>query len=165
MARKTFFSFHYKPDCSRASQVRNMGMIEGNAPVSDNDWETITGGGDPAIQKWIAGQLEGRSCTVVLVGQATAGRKWITYEIAESWNKDKGVVGVRIHNLKDLNQTQSIRGGNPFDYVTLKKNNAALSTLVKLYDPPYAVSTDVYNYIKNNLASWVEEAITIREAN
>jgi hypothetical protein len=33
MARKAFFSFHYKPDGSRASQVRNMGMIEGNAPV------------------------------------------------------------------------------------------------------------------------------------
>ncbi len=165
MARKTFFSFHYKPDCSRASQVRNMGMIEGNAPVSDNDWETITGGGDAAIEKWIAGQLEGRSCTVVLVGQATAARKWISYEISESWNKNKGVIGVRIHNLKDLNQSQSIRGGNPFDYVTLKKNNAALSTLVKLYDPPYTVSTDVYNYIKNNLASWVEEAIKIRDAN
>lgn len=99
------------------------------------------------------------------MGQATAGRKWISYEISESWNKNKGVVGVRIHNLKDLNQCQSIRGGNPFDYVTLKKNNAALSTLVKLYDPPYAVSTDAYNYIKNNLANWVEEAITIRDAN
>jgi len=46
MARRVFFSFHYKPDNWRASQVRKMGDIEGDAPVSDNDWETITKGGD-----------------------------------------------------------------------------------------------------------------------
>lgn len=72
MPRKTFFSFHYKPDCSRAAQVRNMGMVDGNVPVSDNDWESVTRGGEDAIKRWIAGQLEGRSCTVVLVGQNTA---------------------------------------------------------------------------------------------
>ena len=37
--RGTFFSFHYKPDNWRAAQVRNMGVVEGNSPVSDNDWE------------------------------------------------------------------------------------------------------------------------------
>ena len=42
MARRSFFSFHYEPDASRAAQVRNMGMVDGNNPVSDNDWETIT---------------------------------------------------------------------------------------------------------------------------
>ena len=86
MARKAFYGFHYKPDNWRASQVRNIGVIEGNAPVSDNDWESITKGGDAAIEKWIAGQLFGRSCTVVLVGEKTAWRKWITHEITESWN-------------------------------------------------------------------------------
>ena len=39
MARKCFYSFHYQPDNVRASQVRNIGAIEGNQPVSDNDWE------------------------------------------------------------------------------------------------------------------------------
>ncbi len=36
MARKVFFSFHYKPDNGRASQVRNIGAIEGSQAVSDN---------------------------------------------------------------------------------------------------------------------------------
>ncbi len=45
MARKVFFSFHYKPGCWRASTVRNIGTVEGNRPVSDNDWEEITRGG------------------------------------------------------------------------------------------------------------------------
>ena len=57
MARKAFFSFHFKPDNWRASQVRNAGVLEGNSPVSDNDWEKITNQGDDAIKKWIAGQL------------------------------------------------------------------------------------------------------------
>ena len=96
MARRCFFSFHYKPDSWRASQVRNMGAIEGNVPVSDNDWEAVTRGGDSAIQKWIDGQLGGKSCTVVLVGQGTAGRKWINYEIEKSWNSSLGLVGVCI---------------------------------------------------------------------
>jgi hypothetical protein len=30
--RKVFYSFHYMPDAWRASQVRNMGVVEG--PVS-----------------------------------------------------------------------------------------------------------------------------------
>jgi hypothetical protein len=163
MARKAFYSFHYEADNWRASQVRNMGVIEGNVPISDNDWESITKGGETAIEKWIAEQLSGKTCAVVMVGQNTAGRKWITYEISEAWNAGKGVVGVRIHNLKDRNQLQSLSGGNPFDYVSFTKNNQPMSSVVKLYNPPYTTSTDVYAYIKNNLAVWVDEAINVRE--
>jgi len=49
MPRKTFFSFHYIPDSWRAAQVRNAGVVEGNVPVSDNEWEEVTKGGDPAL--------------------------------------------------------------------------------------------------------------------
>jgi hypothetical protein len=58
MARNCFYCFHYKPDNARASQVRNIGVIEGNKPVSDNDWESITKGGDDAIKRWIASQMK-----------------------------------------------------------------------------------------------------------
>ena len=102
MARRAFYSFHYEPDNSRAAQVRNMGMVDGNTPVSDNDWETVTKGGDAAIKKWIANQMHGRSCTVVLVGSSTAGRKWINHEICKSWDDKMGVVGIHIHGLKNL---------------------------------------------------------------
>ena len=44
MARHTFFSFHYKPDNWSAAQVRNIGMVDGNKPVTDNEWETIKKG-------------------------------------------------------------------------------------------------------------------------
>jgi hypothetical protein len=68
MTRRVFYSFHYKPDVMRVSQVRNIGKLEDNKPASDNDWETVTSGKDPTIKKWIAEQMKGRSCTVVLVG-------------------------------------------------------------------------------------------------
>ena len=62
-------------------KCRNLGMVDGNTPVSDNDWETVKRGGDRAIKRWIEQQIQTRSCTVVLVGSKTAGRRWITYEI------------------------------------------------------------------------------------
>src|SRR4030042_4958685 len=104
MSRRGFYSFHYKPDNWRASQVRNMGVIEGNRPCSDNDWEAITQGGDEKIKKWIAEQVDGKSCVVVLIGGNTAGRKWIHPEIVKGWNDGKGVVGGYGHNLRSKDQ-------------------------------------------------------------
>ena len=162
MARQVFFSFHYKPDNWRASQVRNMGVIEGNPSVKDNDWETITKGGDAAIQKWINDQLSGRSCTVVLIGAETAGRKWINYEIEKTWNDGKGLVGVHVHKLKDVSGNQTSQGSNPFSTFTMNKDGSSLANVVKTYNPPHLTSTDAYNYIRSNLDAWVEEAVKIR---
>jgi hypothetical protein len=152
MKRKVFFSFHYRADAWRASQIRNMGAVEGDQIVSDNDWEEVKRGGDAAIQRWIDGQLSSRSCTIVLIGAETAGRKWIDYEIKKSWELGKGLVGIYIHNLENSQKSRSQKGKNPFDN---------LSGVVKTYDPPYFNSKDVYNYIKNNLEGWIEEAIAI----
>jgi hypothetical protein len=160
MARRVFYSFHYKPDNWRASQVRNIGVVEGNVPVSDNDWEKVTKGGDEAITKWITDQFYNRSCVVVLAGENTAARKWIDYEIIEGWKAGKGIVGICIHNLKDANEKQSSRGRNPFDHLTFGEKK--FSSVVKLYDPPYTTSTNVYDHIKKNISAWVEEAVTIR---
>lgn len=163
MARRVFYSFHYKPDNWRAGQVRNMGVIEGNRPASDNDWEQITRGGDEAIKRWINGQLDGKSCAVVLIGTNTAGRKWINYEIKKAWDDKKGLLGIYVHNLKDKEENQSTKGANPFAGFTVSGKD--LSSIVKAYDPPFSTSTNVYNHIKENFSKWVEEAITIRENN
>lgn len=165
MARHVFYSFHYKPDNWRVSQVRNIGVIEGNKPASDNDWETVTKGGDKAIERWIADQMHGRSCIVVLIGAETAGRKWINHEIIEGWDAGKGVLGVHIHGLKGVDGKTSTKGANPFDHITHGKSGKKLSSIVKVYDPPYTSSTDVYDYIKRSLESWIEKAIEIRGAN
>lgn len=162
MSRRVFYSFHYAPDNWRASQVRNIGVVEGNQAAKDNDWETITKGGDESIEKWIADQMNGRSCVVVLIGANTANRKWINHEIVKGWNDGKGLLGIYVHNLKNSEAKTSAKGTNPFDHVTLNSTGAKLSTIVKVYDPPGATSSDVYAHIKNNLESWIETAIGIR---
>lgn len=159
--RRVFFSFHYKPDNWRVAQVRNMGMVDDNSPASDNDWETVTRGGDLAIKRWINSQMYGRSCAVVLIGRNTSGRKWINYEIEKAWNGGRGLLGIHIHNLRDVNGNQSAKGSNPFYRLSL--NGTRLSSVVQTYDPPYKRSTNVYAYIANNIADWIEDAIRIRK--
>ena len=165
MARRCFYSFNYQPDCHRAAQIRQIGSIEGNRPASDNDWESVTKGGDAAIKRWIAAQMSGKSCTVVLVGTGTANRKWINHEIVESWNAGMGVVGIRIHGIKNLKGETSTMGQNPFDFIKHGPTGKKLSSIVKCYNPGGATSKDKYAWISKHLANAVAEAIRIRENN
>jgi hypothetical protein len=163
MARRVFYSFHYQADSWRVSKVRNIGAIEDNKPASDNDWESITKGRDPEIEKWIKNQMKGRTCTVVLIGQGTAGRKWIEYEIKESWRQGLGLVGIHIHNITNHDGEASSKGRDPFIGLTVGEKK--LSSVVKTYDPPYLTSKYVYDHISENLEDWIDEAIAIRAAN
>jgi hypothetical protein len=165
MTRKCFYSFHYKPDAQRASQVRQIGFVEGNRPATDNDWETIEKGGEPAIKKWIKEQMSGKTCTVILVGSNTANRKWINHEIIESWNNNMGVVGIHIHGLKNLSSEISVKGKNPFDYITHGGTKKKLSSIVKCYNPTGSTSKEKYAWISKHLSNAVEEAIRIRKEN
>ncbi len=163
--RQVFYSFHYKPDCHRAAQVRNIGVIEGNKPAPDNDWETIVGAGDEEIKKWIKEQMKSRSCTIILVGSKTANRKWINHEIVKSWDAGMGVVGIRIHGLKNLNQEISTRGENPFEHIKYGNTGKKLSAIAKCYDPQGSNSKERYAWISKYLAAAVEEAVKIRNNN
>ena len=165
MTRHVFYSFHFKPDVMRVSQVRNIGALEENKPARDNDWETVANGKDPAIKKWIASQMKGRSCTVVLVGEKTANRKWINHEIIKSWNEGMGVVGIRIHGLKNTEGYIANQGKNPFDYIDYGDTGKKLSTIVKCYNPAGSNSKERYAWIAKHLENAVEEAIKIRKAN
>ena len=155
--RQIFYSFHYKPDNWRVSMVRNIGTIVGNKLATDNAWETIKRGGDTAIKRWINDQMRYRSCTVVLVGSNTANRKWINYEIVKSWNDGMGVVGIRIHGLRDSNGDVSTIGNDPFSCIK------GMPSEVKCYNPAGANSTAKYAWIAKHLSNAVEEAIRIRK--
>jgi hypothetical protein len=160
MARKVFFSFHFANDHWRASQVRQIGSLEGNAELSDNDWEAVKKKGDLAVERWIDGQLYGRSCAVVLVGAATAQRKWVKHEIRKAWELGKGLVGVRIHGLLNSSGYTSSAGDNPF--AGFNVNGKPLSSIVTLYNPHGTNSKAVYKNISDNIEQLVEAAIGIR---
>jgi hypothetical protein len=199
--RRVFYSFKYKQDVTRVAQIRNIGAIDANRPATDNGWETITKGSDPAIKRWIDAEMRDRTCCVVLIGATTANQKWINYEIDKAWKDGLGVVGVHIHNLKALQGgllaalggQQSSKGANPFTFVSIPLQKKAvptvltglggrpaqrtgllgalapspqatpLSSVVKVYDPPYTDSRMVYRNICAFLAVWIEEAIAIRK--
>ena len=156
--RQVFYSFHFDNDVMRVQQIRNIGVIEGNKPVSANKWEEVKKKGKDAIKKWIDDNMKYRSCVVVLVGEETAKRQWVQYEIIKGWNDGKGVLGVYIHNIECPRNGKCSRGSNPFDNVTFK-DGSKLSSVVKCYNPS---SNDAYNDIAKNLETWIDDAITTR---
>jgi len=160
--RQVFYSFHYANDCRRVQQIRNMNIFEGTKELAPNKWEEIKRSGDANVRKWIDKNLRYRSCTIVLIGEKTADRKWVKYEIKRSWELGKGVVGVDIHKLKDLDGNKSRKGRNPFNGIVV--NGVELSKVVPIYDPQDTQNCSAYNDIKNNILQWTEEGIIIRQA-
>lgn len=156
--RQIFYSFHYDNDVFRVQQIRNMGVLEGNEPVSVNAWETVKKAGGKAIEKWIDDNLKYKSCVVVLIGVDTHKRPWIKYEIKKAWKEKKGLVGIYIHNLKDPKTGKCSKGTNPFDQFNFE-DGSKLSSVVSCYNPD---SSDTYNDIANNLDKWIEKAIKDR---
>ncbi len=163
--RQIFYSFHYNNDVFRVQQIRNIGSLEDNAPVSVNDWETVKRGGDKAIEKWIDDNMKNRSCVVVLVGEETHKRPWVRYEIKKAWADGKGILGIHIHNFKCAKTVKDnpnlsgkcSQGKNPFDTFTVGGKD--MSSIVHCYNPN---SNDPYNDVKENLEKWIETAIQIR---
>jgi hypothetical protein len=164
MAKRVFYSFHCDADCWRVAQVRNIGIIDESPAASDHDWEEVKKGGDPAIARWIDGQMAGRCCAIVMIGAQTAGRKWINYEVLKAWNSGMGLVGVHIHNLKDRHPLQATKGRNLFADFNVNYGKCSMADVVRTYDPPFADSKYVYDYIRNNLSGWIDEAVRIRKA-
>jgi hypothetical protein len=162
MARSVFYSFYYKEDVRRVSQVRQMGALEGQPMLNSNEWEKIERGGDPEIRAWIARQMKGKKCLVVLIGANTAGRKWVKYEIEKAWNDGLGVVGIHIHGLNDPLTGQSTKGRNPVPSTPVGSSQTALSSTVQVHDTPYTSGDYVYGHIKAHLTEWVDSAIAQR---
>ncbi|MFN9548612.1 MAG: TIR domain-containing protein [Cyanobacteriota bacterium] len=160
MARKpVFFSFHYANDVMRVQQIRNIGAIDGNAPVSPNDWEQVKRGGDASVERWIDENMKYKRCVIVLVGAETSERPWVRYEIEKAWNDKKGIFGIYINNLKCPRNGTSVKGKNPFDGFTFQ-DGKKLSSVVQCYDPG---AYDTYNQIARNMESWVDAAIAQRQ--
>ena len=159
MARNTFFSFHYERDAWRAANVRNSGALssdEESGFIDAAEWEKIEREGDAAITKWIKEQLNNTRETAVLIGAETADRKWVLYEIRESWKRGNAVIGVRIQGIKNQDGETDTAGANPLDVITFD-DGTAFSSVCKTYDW-------VKDKGRDNLGDWLEKAVTAREA-
>lgn len=161
MPRKVFYSFHFANDVMRVQQIRNIGAIEGDPPVTPQQWEEVKRQGDEAVERWIDDNMRNKECVVVLIGAQTAYRPWVIREIIKGWNAGKGVLGIHIHNLKCPRNGTCAKGPNPFDSVALNGGSGArLSSLVTCYDPnPFYAYTE----ISENIDSWIAAAIRARQ--
>jgi hypothetical protein len=135
-----------------------MGIIDGDEPVSANDWEQLRrkpGG----IEKWMDDNMKYRSCVIVLVGENTANRPWVKYEIKKAWNDGKALFGVYIHNLKDPKTGTCTQGTNPFSQFSFKKKDGT-PAVIAVHNPS---ASDAYNNIRDNIDSWCEAAIKVKD--
>lgn len=157
MARRVFFSFHFERDVWRVGQVRNTWLTKPDRQSAGYwdaaKWEEVKKQGDAAVKQWIDNAMKNTSVTVVLIGAETASRKWVTYEIQQSYNRGNAIIGIYIHNMKDRFSNTDTKGVNPLSniYVTGSNPRTYLSELYPTYD---WVNDRGYE----NLAVWIEAA-------
>jgi hypothetical protein len=116
MARKVFFSFHYGKDITRANVVRNSWVTKekGSAGFIDSSlWEEAKTKGDAAIKALIDAQMNGTTVTAVLIGSDTSSRTYVQYEIQKSIAQGNGLVGIYVHNIRNLAGQTAPKGANP----------------------------------------------------
>ncbi|MBL4713627.1 MAG: TIR domain-containing protein [Alcanivorax sp.] len=141
MARRVFFSFHYKY-VWKVNQIRSIPNVTGTAAAGFHDaslWEEAKEKGDKKIKGMIDEALERTSVTVVFITYGTKDRTYIDYEIEQSLARGNGLVAVKIHHLKDRNGSTGSPGAIPSQ---IERNG------FKAYK--YTNSED--------LSDWIEEA-------
>lgn len=149
-----FYSFYYMGDSARVQQIIHMGLVEGQPLLNAQEWETVEGKGDAAIQAWIDDQMKWKTAVVVLIGSQTANRRWVNYEIVKAWNEKRPLLGIRINGLAPLNWTQEAAGANPFASIALV-GGGTVADFVPIFTPSGADSAEVYASIAANLKTWV----------
>ncbi|MGD1836996.1 MAG: TIR domain-containing protein [Nitrososphaeraceae archaeon] len=154
MVRNVFFSFHFDQDAWRVGQVRNCVTTMNKTPfLDDTDWESIKRGGDTAITRWIDTQLEGTSVTVVLIGRYTSQRRYVRYELRKSWEQNKGILGIYIHNCKNYRGETDMQGSLDFGINFIDKYGIG-----KSFSERFSIYDWVHHNGRMNIERWIEES-------
>lgn len=157
MAQSVFYSFHYDNDVKRVQLVRNIDVLSGQPLLEAQDWETVRRQGKVGIEKWIHRQMNYKKAVIVLVGQQTASREWVLYEIRKAWLDKRPLLGVRIHGLSSMGSVDR-PGTNPFTAATS-------SAGVPLFDPTVrdvngrVDSKATREQLRLNLARWSDQGV------
>ncbi|MGY3558469.1 hypothetical protein ACVWXP_001738 [Bradyrhizobium sp. USDA 4463] len=118
MARRTFFSFHYKPDVQRAQVVKNSWVTREREDAGFFDssaFEAAKRTNDDTLKSFLIKQMHGSSVVCVLVGRETALRRWVRYEIQRGLWDERGILAVRIHTINHFTSGPTTAGPNPLD--------------------------------------------------
>ncbi|MDK7214172.1 TIR domain-containing protein [Corynebacterium pyruviciproducens] len=151
-----YYSFHYERDVHRVQLVRNMGAVSGQTLLSAQDWEKVRRKGPGAIADWIDDQMKYKSALIVLIGQETADRTWVRYEIQRAWEVRKPMLGIRIHGLSAFGKVDSA-GPDPFTNID---GHVGYNPGLPIFDPTVRDfygridSKATYNELEDNLQFW-----------
>jgi hypothetical protein len=154
MAKSVFYSFYYDRDVYRVQLVRNINALEGQPLLNAQEWEDVRRKG---VQEWIRKEMAYKKAVIVLIGQETASRPWVIYEIEKAWTDKKPLLGIRIHGLSSLGSVDR-PGANPFD-------KADVGGSIPIFDPTVkdwrgnADSKATYNKLAENLERWSEQGV------
>lgn len=160
MARSSFVSFHYQRDHWRVQQILNMGALDRQVELPAQKWEEVKKKGDPAVEEWINEQMNYKQAVVVLIGNETASRKFVRYEIRRAWTIKKPLLGIRIHGLKNTSGSTDQTGRNPFELFGFSDSNKTYADYVPVFDPAqftskyWPTSSDIYSAIQANISTW-----------
>ena len=136
MARHTFFSFHYNNDVMRAQVVKNAWVTQDRVDSGFFDksaFERAQIESPESLKRFLTGKLDGTSVTCVCVGAKTFARPWVRYEIIRSIKLGKGLLGVRLDQVKcayDVRQGLTgyeKSGADPFDQLALVRKDGRVS--------------------------------------
>lgn len=158
MAKSVFYSFHYTRDVNRIQLVRNFDALEGQSILNAQKWEEVKRKGDAAIEQWIKDQMGYKKAVIVLIGQETAGRPWVQYEVDKAWADKKPLLGIRIHGLASFNGGADKPGPSPFERLSG-------GSLVPIFDPTKKSWTGTidtkatYNELHNRIVPWSEQGV------
>lgn len=155
MARKTFFSFHYKPDVQRAQVVRKSQFFKdhGEAGFYDASAFERTKNEDPAaLKRFLRKEMQGTSVICVLIGAETASRRWVRFEILQALCDSRGLMGVRVHSIADFDGKTVAAGDNPFDLLGVYRKDDVLQVIErKTLNDKWAYTSD---FGKQKLETW-----------
>jgi len=136
MARHTFFSFHYNNDVLRAHVVRNAWVTQDRVDAGFFDksaFEKAKNENPDSLKRFLTSKLDGTSVTCVCVGAQTFARPWVRYEIVRSVQLGKGLLGVRLdqvkcaHDVKQGLTGYEKSGANPFDHLGLVRKDGRVT--------------------------------------
>lgn len=118
MARYVFFSFAYNDVKNfRVNVVRNSWLLNNNEEtfIDGSIWEKAITKGDAYLKRLIENGLNKTSVTAILIGQDTANRRWVNYEIMKSFERGNGILGIHINRIRGKDGKMCARGQNPLD--------------------------------------------------
>ena len=137
MARRTFFSFHYKPDVQRAQIARNSWVTRERVDAGFFDssaFEKAERTNDDTLKAFLINAMHGSSVVCALVGKETASRRWVRYEIQRGIWDERGILAVRIHTISHFTTGTTTAGPNPLDLLGVHVEVSAQSKSVRLIE-------------------------------